>query len=86
MKTTIPTPMKIRFLVMRPCHKTSLKLLGISNGLRKIFHWVRSMASCIIISATPIRTMTTAVPFPFLIRVENMNAMDPMKTMGYINW
>jgi hypothetical protein len=84
--TSIPTPRKIRFLEMIPCQMTWFILPGILKGFRNTFHWVRSRFSDIMSNATPIKTITTAVPFPFFMSVENINAMEPINTMGYISW
>ena len=54
------------------------------NGLRKMFHLLWERGSAAIQKAIPIVTMTTAVPLPFLTRVENMNERHPRKNTGNI--
>ena len=84
--TRMPMARNILFLMINPAQITSLKLSGILNGFRKMFHWVLSSVSDNIIRATPNKTITTAVPLPFLMMVENINDRAPKNTTGYISW
>ena len=69
---------------MVPAQIISLVSDGMLNGFKKIFHFDSDNESLKINTNKPIRTITTAVPFPFLITVENINDKHPINNTGYI--
>ena len=54
------------------------------NGFRKIFQRLCSSGSLRTKNSSPKMIITTAVPLPFLIRVEAIKAMVPNNNMGII--
>jgi len=58
---------------------------GMLKGFKNIFHCDDERLSLRNKIIKPIRTITTAVPFPFLIIVENIKETLPIKSTGNIN-
>lgn len=60
----------------------SLISLGSENGLRKTLYTLYSSGSANTKNIKDTMTMTIAVPFPFLIKVESIKANEERKAIG----
>src|ERR1035437_7565852 len=83
---TDPVARMILFLTIIIPQVASFTSQGMLYGFRKIFHWLLFRKSLRIMKNSPKMIIITAVPFPFLTTVDNMNDIMARKKTGIITW